>query len=263
MGNREKQFEDKIKQWDLGKNLRKEDIPHLIRLHKRANREGRRVRIKCGGRFITQARIDEYLNRKNQTEDDILHAADANQGLPHYIQIEYLSHEHPPNNSPSQRQQPNNKSPSIQTNPWTSTNSASISNQSTRPATPASFQSSPFEQRSLTIFPTQKKLSTMLDTSKLNVRRPAPLIYASQPELTVSLAESVGSLALSHSLSHFDFSASFNNVVNQTLKPDAPAGSEINELNIWRFLNGSEQIHQKLIQDLSGQPEAGRSSKCK
>ncbi|ERF76735.1 hypothetical protein EPUS_02274 [Endocarpon pusillum Z07020] len=253
-----KQFKDKITSWGLGKNLRENDLAHLLLAFQRAERDLGRPQVKLRGRIMGRSQVNAYLKRKGKADQDILATIDANQPLPRHI--EYLYPE-----NPSLNIHPDglhlNISPSTLTTPsWTATPSGAFSNQSTSQSTPASQHEPMGEHRPCMDLERPKELPKFnlqesLDRLNADNRQELSSSNSSSPDV---LPESVNLLESFDMPENFEFPESFNSVMNQILSQDSSAGpepSQPSQMSFYKMLSGTRLVsnHAELTRGLDRQ----------
>ena len=249
-----------MKSWKLGKNLRKPDIAPLIRRFREADSCEKKPKVMFRGRVIERPRLDAYLKRKGQSEEEVLTAPDANQFIPNYIKLEYPQPESCPANlvqsewvdtSPSTLKMPSG-APTL---------GGSLSSRSTRLPTPTSSFGTPLEAGRILSFPIQRdrpvfNLQEHLNSFNFNNVPAIPPLAFPQSDMPATTSGLPGSAEASIIFSELDGFESYRNVMGQMLRPDSPAGVASGQLNFFKILCGSRQVStQALIRGLDHQYE--------
>ncbi len=209
---------------------------------------------------MKRPKLAAYLKRKGNTEDEVLAAADPNEPTPDHIKLEYPRTGNSSTNTPSEGQQPDVSPLTLMTPSWATTHSGSLTNHSTRLPTPVSFPVTPFEQRSLLEFRGQRELpafnvQALSTNASVNHQPKLPSRHPSQPDMPESPTYPPHSSEASNIWAHLDGLESYNNVINQILRPDSPVGSAATQLNVFKTLSGSRRVssHEELIRGLDRQ----------
>lgn len=248
-------MKDTISRWKLGKNLHERDIAPLIRCFRQADRDPRRPLVKIRGRIIQRPKLNAYLKRKRKSEEDILAAPDANRSIPDHITLEYQRPETPSTDAHSQRQGLGVSPETLTTPSCAATYAGTRSNESTRLPTPEFSHGPPAEQRpSMDPLTEQQLLPSNLQVSQdRNVVGNGKLVTSNHTpaELPGQLEHPVGA----NISSMLDTFGSYNNMIDQLLRPDSPAASTPNQCNVFKLLSGLTRVpnHERLIQDLDRQ----------
>jgi hypothetical protein len=211
------------------------------------------------GRVIERPKVAAYLKRKRKTEDEILAAAGTNPQTPDYIKLEYRHAEVSSANSLLPIQQLDVSPLSLTTPSAATLHSAYFSNQSTRLPTPEPYRMQ-FDEPSLVNFRGQRELRAVdlqevVSRSRGGNRPGLPSSLASDRNISAAITALPDHAEASHIFSQLDSIESYNNVIEQMLSPDSPAGPVSNELNMYRILSGSRQVscEEELIRDLDSE----------
>jgi hypothetical protein len=211
------------------------------------------------GRIIERPKVAAYLKRKRKTEDEVLAAAGINPQTPDYIKLEYRHAEASSANSLLPIQQLDVSPLSLTTPSAATLHSANFSNQSTRLPTPESHRPQ-FDEQSLANFRDQRELRAVdlqevVNGSRGGNRPGLPSSLASDRNISAAITALPDHAEASHIFSQLDSTESYNNVIEQMLSPDSPAGLASNDLNMYRILSGLRQVpsEEELIRDLDSE----------
>jgi hypothetical protein len=201
---------------------------------------------------VKRPKLTAYLKRKGKTEDEILAATNANDPIPDYIKLEDPHTEDHSRLAHVQRQQSDISPLTVTTLSGATMLSGSLSNQSTRLPTPVSSHEAPLEQISLLDLSNQRwppasEMQTLSDWPSLSEVVELPSRTPLQPDMPA------GSEPFNVS-AELDTLESYNNIINQMLRPSTPAGTTSSQLNMLKIMYGTRQVSsQNLIRDLNHQ----------
>lgn len=200
--------------------------------------------MKIRGRITKWPRVEAYLRRKGRSADEVLASADANQSIPTNMKLEYST------NSNVETQQCETSPLGLTTPSSATTRSDPSSDQPTRLPTPVSFPGTPDKQHPLAELPGQPDLPACnlqgswdrLSVAHRSEAASADLARLDMPTSSMDLSEGGTE---SHVWSQLDNVQSFNNVVNQILRPDCVAASTPSQLYVFRILSGRHVASQE------------------
>jgi hypothetical protein len=239
----------------LGKKLREPDIGPLIWAFRRAEADPDKPEVILRGCVMPRPRLDSYLKRKNETEDDILPPGGPIPQIPDYIQLDYTNAKSIGGHDASSGL---DFSPSIRTTYSSpSTHSGSLSNKTTSLPTPVSHHGTP----SVKELPGFNFAESLTQSSMSHT--PAPTSgHLLRPNMLSKTAHPMENLEESSMWEEIESVESYHNVINQMLRPDSPISAASSQLTFSKILSGERQVSSRegLIRGLDQQFELSNAA---